>query len=364
MASETIFFTGGGGFLGRYLLSHYIARGDTLYLLEQGKFVERLKEYLDQTVTDAQARQRLRIVEGTITEPNMGLTGSLLKEVQERTTKVIHLAALYNLSVPRDVAYLVNVEGTRNVLDFMETMPNVQSFGYVSTVAVSGDYKGLFTEDDFDKGQGFQNHYNETKFLAEKLVRERWQEIPTVIVRPGYVVGHSKTGAIEKIDGPYYGFIMLARHMHLIMPNSPTVKFHVVPVDYVTDAMFALFEDPSATGQAYHLTDPNPLTYNEFFDLACREMGRMKPLLRVKPSLMKPLIRLPFMEKLTGVPYDAFEYVDHPIDYDVSKALAKLTPKGIRCPSVPEYIHVMVKYFMENYHNPRIRKGDWKSSTT
>jgi len=360
MAERGIFFTGAGGFLGRFLLPHYLNRADTdLFLLENGPFCARLRALVEASVPDEGLRARVRILEGDITRPGLGLAAPVLEELKGRVTHAVHLAALYNLSAPRDLSVRVNVDGTRNVLDFLGGLPHLQKFAHTSTLAVAGTHTGVFTEDDFDRGQSFKNFYEETKFLWEKLVRERRDTLPTVILRPAVVVGHSVTGEIEKIDGPYHTFVTIARHLQLVMPDCGPVKCHIAPVDFVMNAYHALFEDDSSAGRVYYLMDPNPLTYNAFFDLACAEWGRMKPLVRVPARCLKPLFRLGVVERLTGIPREAYLYGDQPIEYDIAKSTAALARNGVACPPLPSYIGALIRYFREHYHDSGVRRGKW-----
>jgi len=365
MANEALLMTGGGGFLGRYILQHYLKRPDRdLILLENGRFGKRLGDFLDGLGLSPEARARARIVGGDIAAPNLGLDAGAVREIQQKTTHIIHLAALYNLSAPRDVSVRINVDGTRNVLDFAEGCPNLKRFGHISTFAVSGDYSGLFTEDDFDKGQKFKNFYEETKFLSEKLVRERWNRIPTVIGRPTIVVGHSKTGAIEKIDGPYYAFVMISRCLHFLMVRCGKVLCHIAPVDYVTDGFCTIFDEPGMEGRVYCFGDPSPMRYDDFFDLVCEHWPRFKPLLRLPPPIMKHIFGIPLMDKITGVTYESFMYAGNELEVGVANARSVLGPKGIDCPPVAAYVDTMIKYFREHYHDSAIRRGNWKRGTT
>ena len=365
MSEKALFCTGAGGFIGQYLLSHYLEKDDCdLYLLEHGRFRERLEAFLDDRLSDPTQRERVKVLSGDITQAGLGLDAAIADELQQRITHVIHLAALYNLSAPREISVRVNVDGTRHLLDFLEKLRSLQRFGHASTIAVAGKHEGTFREDDLDLGQGFKNNYDETKFLSEKLVRERRDSIPTIILRPTTVVGHSRTGAIEKIDGPYYALNMIARKMHRAVPNTGDIKFHFGPVDFVADAFYHLFEDEESVGKVFHLVDPAPLTYLEFFDLACATMGESKPSLKLPAPLMRPMGRLPMFEKLTGVPREAFEHSFYPIEYDMSNVAPALAKHGISCPPVPSYIGVMIEYFVKHSDDPRIRRGDWRQVTT
>jgi len=365
MSEKALFCTGAGGFIGRYILSHYLEKEECdVYLLENGRFQERLEAYLDEQVPDPEQRKRLKVFSGDISQPGLGLEAPIREELSRRVTHVIHLAALYNLSAPRDISMRVNVDGTRHLLDFIAQIPSMKRLGYASTIAVSGKHNGTFREDDLDVGQAFENNYDETKFLAEKLVRERRPEIPTVILRPTTVVGHSRTGAIEKIDGPYYALGMIARNMHYVVPNTGANKFHFAPVDFIADAFYHLFEDEDSIGKVFHMVDPEPLTYLAFFDLACAAMGKRKPLLKVPGPWMRPAAGLPGFERLTGVPREAFEHSFLSAAFDQTHAAPVLAKYGVSCPRVSSYIDVMVDYFLKHSDDPRIRKGDWRQTTT
>lgn len=357
MSTTTLFITGGGGFIGREVVARYLARGDVnLYLLEHPRFVTRLKRFMEETVP-AEAGKRVTIVEGDITQPGLGLEQETAAVIRESMTHVLHLAAVYDLDVPSKVAHTINVAGTRNVLDFVEGAPNLVRFGHVSTCAVSGNFEGTFTEDDFDKKQSFANHYEKTKFLAEKLVRERRDSIPTVIFRPGYVLGDSRTGAFDKLDGPYFALRLIARNLHRVVPDAPGAYCNAPPVDYVADACVCLLEDPESTGHVFHLTDPDPLTYNEFFDAACEAWGKHKPLIRVPLWLMRPLFRFPPVSRGFGIPYNVLVYSGLHVRYDARQAVAALEKHGIRCPRLREYLDTLIAYFKDHYRDENIRKG-------
>ena len=121
-----------------------------------------------------------------------------------------HLAAVYDLAVPPEIARRVNVDGTANVVDLCHSLPRLRRLQYVSTCYVSGRYAGEFGEDVLAEGQPFRNHYESTKYDAEQLVRDAMAGgLPATIYRPGIVVGDSTTGETLKYDGPYFiaGFL-------------------------------------------------------------------------------------------------------------------------------------------------------------
>ena len=364
MGERGVLITGAGGFLGRYVLERYLADypEHTLYLLEHGPFLKKLDDYLKSNCPAAVEDGRIKIFEGDITQPGLGLDAGMRDLLKDRVQGAIHLAALYHLGTPRDVAFTINVEGTRNMLDFCQDISGFERFAHVSTLAVAGTHTGVFDEADFDVGQSFKNYYEETKYLSEKLVRERMPEFPGMIFRPAVVVGHSKTGYIEKLDGPYVLFLAISRHLNFVMPDCGPVKCHIAPVDYVTDGLVALFEkDPDAPGSTFALMDPAPVTYNTFVDRACACWPKTKPLLRLPHRWMEPLARLSIFEMISGIPWEAFQYGRQEIVYTLPETARRLAALGIVCPPLPTYMDVLVKYFQTHLQDETLRRGDWKA---
>ncbi|HSP35304.1 MAG TPA: SDR family oxidoreductase, partial [Thermoanaerobaculia bacterium] len=188
----TIFLTGFPGFLGSELLPRLLRRepGLRARLLVQPKFAPLARERA------ASLGNRVEIVEGDITKR---LTVSA-----DDVVEIWHLAAIYDLGVQREFAMRVNVDGTRNVLEFAQRCASLRRFHYFSTCYVSGRYDGTFRETDLERGQTFNNYYEETKYLAEVDVQSRMRAgLPATIYRPSIVVGDSATGATQKYDGPY-----------------------------------------------------------------------------------------------------------------------------------------------------------------
>ncbi len=364
MAEKSLLITGAGGFLGRFVLDRYLNNyAHDLYLLENGSFVEKLRAYLADAHPEAESSGRVQIIEGDITQPGLALDAAAREEIVGCVTGVIHLAALYHLAAPRDVLMRINVDGTRHLLDFCRELPHLERFGHISTLAVAGTHTGTFSDTDFDKGQDFKNYYEETKFLAEKCVRERMADIPSIIFRPPVVVGHSETGYIEKVDGPYYLLVTIGRNLHVIMPDCGPVKCHIAPVDFVTDGIVELFEkDADAIGRTYCLMDPDPVTYNTFVDLACEHWPKFKPLWRGPYWLLRPVAKFALFEMLTGIPWQAFQYGEQPIEYEFAASTERLAAVGLQCPRLPDYMDVLVRYYKEHLHDAAIRRGSWRKT--
>ncbi|HEX5829977.1 MAG TPA: SDR family oxidoreductase, partial [Gemmatimonadaceae bacterium] len=216
-ATPVVLFTGFPGFLGSALLPRVLSRlrGARAVCVVQRAYAvaaaDRLAE-LDARVPGT--RERVSIVDGDITRPRLALDD--LTSLQRDVVEIFHLAAIYDLAVARERAMRVNVDGTRHVLDVAAGCPRLTRFQYVSTCYVSGRYRGTFAEADLERGQTFNNFYEESKYLAEVEVRRRMGEgLPATIYRPAVVVGDSATGATQKYDGPYYVLQWLLRQPRL-----------------------------------------------------------------------------------------------------------------------------------------------------
>ncbi|MBI5367584.1 MAG: SDR family oxidoreductase [Planctomycetes bacterium] len=343
---DLVFITGVPGFIGKRVASWALRRPGEAVLLVQARFREAAEKFVAAERTLG-APARATILEGDITKPGLGLTREVLADVRARVTLGVHLAAAYDLALPREVGIKINVEGTHNVLDALGGAPQLKRIGYFSTTAISGDRTGPFRESDYDLGQKPKNGYEETKFLAEGVVRERWHRVPVVIFRPTIVVGDSRTGEAEKIDGPYYAFQMIERGLQLVAASS-RAKFHLVPVDFVVRAMTTILEREDAAGKVFHLADPAPVTFDEFIDIACTAFGKRTPVLRLPPGLLGPVFKLPGAAKLTGVPEQSFAYTKYPVEYPCENTLAALAGTGVECPRFAEYATKLIRYYQEH----------------
>lgn len=339
MAASTIFFTGFPGFLGSELLPLVLRRDPDAkaVCLVQDRFLDQAEARASEIERSLPAlKGRIEIVEGDIVQPDLGL-GTRFNEIAADTTSIFHLAAVYDLSVSRELGLRVNVDGTKHVCDFAKACPELERLHYVSTCYVSGRYAGIFREDDLVKdGQTFNNHYEETKHLAEMLVRERMDAgLPVTIYRPAVVAGDSQTGETQKLDGIYYIIRWVLRQLPLVaalpMLGDPTaVRFNVVPRDLVVNAIAELSGRADTVGQCFAIADPNPMTIDEIVD----RIGQAshKYLLRVPlpVSLAKAAIdHVPFVGAVLGIPSDAADYFVHPTHYDTRNTETALADTDI-----------------------------------
>ena len=346
----TVFFTGFPGFLGVELLPRVLARraGDEATCLVQPKFAELARRRAaDLAAARPELAGRIRLVEGDVTRPGLGLAdpAAAASDVAE----VFHLAAIYDLSVARDVGMKVNVEGTKNVLDFAARSGRLSRFQYVSTCYVSGRHPGTFTEADLELGQQFNNYYEETKYLAEVEVRRRMKEgLPATIYRPAITVGDSATGATQKYDGPYFIIQWVLRQMRIAV--VPTVgdlstQVNVVPRDFVVSALSHLAGLEASRGKTYQLADPSPLRVSEMLGELERATGQRLLKIPLPVNVAKGAIRrVPGVYELMRIPADAIDYFVQPTRYDTRNTQADLAGSGIACPPFASYVDRLVEF--------------------
>ncbi|MEA2427301.1 MAG: hypothetical protein QOF37_929, partial [Thermoleophilaceae bacterium] len=234
-----IFLTGFPGFIGSRLAGRLLSEDGEVRIaaLVEPKMAGRAREAAGRL----DGGDRIEVIEGDISKFDLGIPHEQWERLRAETTAAYHLAAIYNLAVPLDIAQQVNVEGTGNVLNLLRKAERLERLNYVSTAYVAGDRHGVVYEHELNLGQRFKNHYESTKFQAEVWVRSLMDEIPTTVYRPAIVVGDSKSGETQKFDGPYYMLrtvaVAAARHMPIPQFGAANAPFNVVPVDFVLDAL-------------------------------------------------------------------------------------------------------------------------------
>jgi thioester reductase-like protein len=352
--SRTVLFTGFPGFIGARLIRRLLDDDAevTIVALVETRMTDRAR------AAAAALSERIVVEPGDITAPRLGLSPERYAELAGRVTSVAHLAAVYDLAVPMEIAEAVNVTGTQNVLDFCRACTSLERHNYVSTAYVAGLRSGRVLEGDLAAGQTFKNHYESTKFAAEVLVRASMDKIPTTIYRPAIVVGDSRTGETQKFDGPYYvlRYVSLnaGRPLPMLQTGSEDSSFNVVPVDFVVEAMAAGIRDTRMTGETLHLVDPAPVSAAELVRLLTRTYADRRPTLRLPQAMVESTLRVPALRRVLAAdtPVESIAYLNHPVTFDTTRATALLAEHGLHCPRFPDYVGAMVRFFREHEADP------------
>ncbi|HEU4478260.1 MAG TPA: SDR family oxidoreductase [Pyrinomonadaceae bacterium] len=349
---ETIFVTGFPGFIASRLVRRLARDGGRFLLLVQPAFMKQAGANLEEIAREtARTVEDFRILEGDITQNNLGLSLRDWETARADSTIIFHLAALYDLATAREPALRVNVMGTRNVNQFAKSVRSLRHYHYVSTCYVAGRRRGRILETELKHDAGFRNYYEETKYLAETEVAALQPDLPITIHRPSVVCGDSVTGETAKFDGVYYLIKYLLKAPRLFSPlniGNPEVKLNLVPVDFVVESLSMLARDERALGKTLQLADPNPLSTEELFDVISLEITGHKSRLRVPAAVVQFALMSPPSPALTGLPHSAVPYFFLEQTYDTLQASQLLSPAGISCPPFDSYVHNIVAYATEH----------------
>ncbi|MFE3257820.1 SDR family oxidoreductase [Nocardia sp. NPDC059091] len=358
--------TGGTGFLGRRVVAALLERDPeaVVHALTREASVAKLREL----AAGWGAEDRVFPLVGDLAAPGLGLPEGADSRFSEapRADHIIHLGAVYDMTADAEVTYAANVQGTRSVIDLALELGAV--LHHVSSVAVAGDHKGKFFEDDFDLGQGLHSPYHRTKFEAEKMVREaaglRWR-----VYRPAIVAGDSRTGEMDKIDGPYYFFPAIAGlaalPSELPMPIPDLGATNIVPVDYVVDAMVELIGKPGLIGRTFHLTNPEPQPFTEIYNALARAAGAPTAIGTVPGShtALNALGGLPgvpamrdFLLERFGIPAEVAPHTSFESTFVSESTRAQLRGSGIEVPAFEDYAAALWKYWRANLDPDRARR--------
>lgn len=350
---EDVLITGFPGFVGTRLVLTLAKKRPTqrFALVVEPRFETLAREVCERIEAEnASFAGRWRVLPGDIREPDLGVATEHAEGLRASVRRVWHVAAIYDLAVPKEIAEAVNVTGTARVLDFCASAPNLERLFHTSSIVVAGDREGRVLEDELDEGQTFRNHYESTKFASEVLVRERRDTIPTVIFRPGVVVGDSTSGVTPKADGPYL-MVRAALRTPAWLPyaqvGSEVTRMHIVPVDFLVNAMVHISAQDSAIGKTYQVTDSEPLTMHAYVNLTLAALGRKPASQTVSKAAVERVLKYKFVQKLAGIPLESLNYVDQDVSFDTSN-LQEALGDELRCPALSDYWPRLVQWLVEH----------------
>jgi len=292
---------------------------------------------------------------GDLTSKKLGVSADDTKALKGQIDHFYHLAAVYDLEADAESQIAVNIDGTRNTLDFARAI-GAGHFHHVSSIAAAGLYEGVFREDMFEEAENIDHPYFMTKHESEKLVRAE-SKLPWSVYRPAAVVGDSQTGEMDKIDGPYYFFKLIQRLRQILPPWMPSVgleggRINIVPVDFVVDALDHISHQKRASGACFHLVDPMGYRVGDVLDILSKAAHAPKMNLFVNAALMgfipksvkKGLMALAPVRRVykavmqdLGLPEDMMTFVNYPTRFDCRETQAALKGSGIACPNFKDY---------------------------
>ncbi len=364
------FVTGATGFIGKRLVKALLARrGATVYFLVRPGSESKLGPlYAYWGVS----RSRAIPISGDLTERKLGVGAADLKRLKGQVNGVYHLAAVYDLAADEASQVRVNIEGTRNLVEFAKAI-DAGHVHHVSSIAAAGMYEGVFREDMFDEAEGLDHPYYMTKHESEKIVRTECK-VPWTVYRPAVVVGDSRSGEMDKVDGPYYFFKLIQRMREILPPWMPAVgleggRLNIVPVDFVVAALDHISHSRHAIdGKCFHLVDPMGYRVGDVLDIFARAAHAPKMNLFVNAALFgfipksvrKGLMALAPVRRVyravikdLGVPEDVASFINYPTRFDRRETDAALAGSGIECPDLHDYAWRLWDYW-ERHLDPAL----------
>ena len=283
-----ILVTGGLGFLGSHVAMALAQRGLHIYLLARSQngvsAHERLRLLLDWFGADSIARTRLHLFQGDLDQPEFGLDPNSRDILVNAVEEIVHCASDTSFSERRRRRIeKTNVSNLDHLLDFAGAS-RCRLFHHISTVYVAGKRTGPCPE-IFRETEAFTNVYEETKYLAEKRLIEACtaNNLRFNIYRPSIVYGHSRTGRTFRFNALYYPMRTLAffknvyerdimegngekaRAMGISLDGEGRLYLpirldaaegnglNLIPVDYFTQALTALRDQPSDGNGIFHI---------------------------------------------------------------------------------------------------------------
>ena len=338
-------------------------RGE-LRLVVQPAQVERAHRDVAALRADA---SRVRILEGDVASLDLGLSGDEFNALAAELTHIHHCAAVTYLGVTDEVAERGNVAGAREVLEIAEAAPALQRLVHWSTALVSGHRRGYVLEDELEAPSGFRNVIEQTRFRAERMIREAQAHLPITVLRAGIVVGDSVSGEIDRLEGPYLLVLLMLSappDLRLPMPGRGEVPLPIVPVDYLVSAGLHIAADPRSKGLTHHIVDPDPPTARELFEQIAEAAGRPLPRGFLPAGIASTLLRTPGLDRFAHVPRAFLEQLATEVVYDDRHTRDALAGSGLRCPPLESYVATMVDYVKSQQAEQRAEAAEAARAAT
>jgi thioester reductase-like protein len=281
-----LLLTGGTGLLGRFLLRDLLLAGQDVAVLARdagstpAQRVEDVIAFWEESL--GVRLERPVVLTGDVSAPNLGLSGADRAWLGRSCQAVLHAAAHVGFAVTADgEPWETNLEGVRYLRRLCGDL-GIDELHHVSTAYVCGHSTGTVREDDLDRGQAFHNPYEQSKFEAERLLRQAAGPRVTVY-RPSVLVGDSRSGYTSTYHG-FYRFVEVAdrlaqprgaacRSLPLRLPFRGDEPRNLVPVDWAAAAISHIVRTPRLHGATYHLASRQPVATRFLVEVLADVLG-------------------------------------------------------------------------------------------
>lgn len=344
---EVFLVTGFPTFRGRKMVEHLVRAEprSLVYVVVRSKFAAEAEEALAHLPEEQRAR--IVAIEGDAAAMDLGLSGKEYRELASAVDRIHHVAQVMYAGVDRKMAEAVNIGATREIIELGKACEHLKSIVIHSSAQVSGSRTGLVLEADLGAGQSFRTPVEETLARAERLLRAKMGELPIAVLRPTQIVGDSRTGEVDRFDGPYLLILLIVsspQEFPVLLPTRGDAPMNLVPIDYVVSAAHAIGMQEAAMGRTFHLADPRPLSVRRVFELVARAGGKRLPSGFIPTNVTRALLNTPGVHQLSRSPRAFLDLMTTPVRYDARNTEDLLRGTGISCPPFESYVDELVAY--------------------
>lgn len=344
---EVLLVTGFPTFRGRKMVE-CLARAEPrslVYVVVRSKFAKEAEEALSQLPADQ--RSRIVAIEGDAAAMDLGLSGKEYRALAAEVDRIHHVAQVTYAGVDRKMAEAVNIGATREIIELGKACEHLESIVVHSSAQVSGNRTGLVLEEELGAGQTFRTPVEETLARAERLLRAAMSELPIAVVRPTQIVGDSRTGEVDRFDGPYLLMLVIVsspQDFPVLLPTRGDAPMNLVPIDYVVSAAHVIGRQQAAMGRTFHLADPRPLSVRRVFELVARAGGKRLPSGFIPENVTRALLNTPGVHYLSKSPRAFLDLMTTPVRYDTRNTEDILRGTAISCPPFESYVDELVAF--------------------
>jgi thioester reductase-like protein len=330
-----------------------------VYSIVHSKFANQAKAALEQI--EQEARRRIVLLEGDAAAIDLGLSGKEYREIASQVDRIHHAAQVTFPGASRKLAEGVNIGGMREIIELGRVCEHLKCIVVHSSALVSGSRTGLVLEEELNARQSFRSVVEETLARAERLARAAMADLPIAIVRPTQIVGDSRTGEVDRFDGPYLLILLIVnspQDFPVLLPARGDAPMNLVPIDYVVAAAEWIGRQPQAVGRTFHLTDPNPRSVRKVFELVAHSGGKRLPSGFIPSQVTRALLSAPGLKLLSKSPRAFVDTIATPVRYDTKNTDDILCGAGIQCPPFESYVDEIVAYVKRKVQERRAQREE------
>jgi long-chain acyl-CoA synthetase len=366
-SNGAVLLSGATGFVGMELLARYLERTERhVYVLVRAADDAEARARVHTTLDSlgkcaADFDSRVTGVPADIERDGLGIPAARRVDLATRVSEVVHCAASVSFTLSLARSRLINVGGTRQMLELARVAHargGLERFAYVSTAYVAGTHPGEFREDQLDVGQDFRNAYERSKFEAETLVRDHTCRLPIQIFRPSIIVGEQRSGWTSSFNVLYSPLKAFVRGSLPFLPADRSAPVDVVPVDYVADAIFTIASEPvRESGETFHLVSGGGATTVGYLAQRAASHLERRPPRILPPKLYRRLIHPllartgPKARRRALISSEVFfPYFTMRVRFDDRAARRRLIWQGVTVVPVERYLDRLIDF---------ARAADW-----